>query len=387
MKATICRSLRYLTAALVLSLPGIAVAQNVIVDGDLTDLIAHAQADQADRESDVTDAFVSGWDFTHVYVYYNPKRDTLYVGIQLQPNGAFPGVPGDADGDRNPNAKSRLDIPQDQFGVGMDEAYIVSIDTNVDANFDGPDDTTFLYRSNVQRLLRGDGSAPHAGMTTEIALGVRGAISDPGMPNQNLNTDNIEIAIRNFSFGFAGNDTGGNPCEFGLCVFAGSLVDSLKEDQLDSELFFSFPSNVTFSNEFSPGSGDDSCVAASPGAILTISATIHNTTTDTLGPIWINHQIPDGLEYVAGSISGAVEGRSARLQNGVLVRHLRPGFDNTLDPNETETITFQIRVVSVPSTPLLIRGYAEGVFEPVGGGSKMCVFSCLDVLCVSQSGT
>jgi uncharacterized repeat protein (TIGR01451 family) len=199
-----------------------------------------------------------------------------------------------------------------------------------------------------------------------------------------LNTDNIEIAIRNFSFAFAGGSSAGNPCNFGLCVFAGSLVDSLREDQLDSELFFSFPENVTFSNEFSGGGGGDACASASVGDVLTISATIKNNTDTTLTPVWINHQIPDGLEYVQGSVSGASEGRSGRVGGGVLVRHLRPGGDASLDPNETETITFQVRVNSAPTSPFIIRGYAEGVLG--GGSGAMCIFTCLDVLCVQRAG-
>src|SRR5262249_7218060 len=150
-----------------------ARAQVVVVDGDLSDLMMHAPAAAPDRATDVTGAFVSGWDFTHVWVFYNPKNDTLYVGIHLQPNGAFPGVPGDADGDRDPSHASRLDVPDDQFGVGSDEAYVVAIDGDVDGQFDGAADMMFVYRRNATRLIHSDGPGPMEGMGGEIAVGLR----------------------------------------------------------------------------------------------------------------------------------------------------------------------------------------------------------------------
>jgi len=365
-----------------LLLASTARAQNVVIDGDLDDLKTFAQADASDRESDVTDAFVSGWDFTHVWVFYNPKQDTLYVGIELQQNGAFPGVPGDADGDRDPSATSRLDVPVDQTGVGADETYTVGIDGNLDGDFDGPSDFLFVYRDNGMNIVRGDSSAVPLSVTGEIILGTAGAISHDGMPNTNDQTDAIEIAIRNFSTAFATNDPDVNPCEFGLDVFAGSLVDTLEEDRLDNGMLFSFPQNVIFQDEITAGgSGGINCRTVSIGTVITVRATITNTSDQTLTPVWINHHIPAGLEYVVGSVSGASEGKNVFLQNGRLVRHLRPGGDITLSPNETEVVTFQVRVTGELPEATFIRGYAEGVL----GGGTACIFSCIDILCVTTA--
>jgi uncharacterized repeat protein (TIGR01451 family) len=221
-------------------------------------------------------------------------------------------------------------------------------------------------------------------MAGEIALGTSGAAALTGIPNANPDTDNIEIAIRNFSFAFAGENSSGSPCAFGLDVFAGSLVDTLPEDRLDTILLFNFPQSVVFENAFVDAvGGNDACAQASIGDILTIRATITNTTAFTFVPVWINHHIPAGLEYVAGSVSGAVQGKIAPLQGGFLVRHLQPGGDRTLSPGEVETVTFQVRVVSEPTAPILIRGFAEGVLST---DSAKCEFSCLDALCVMSAG-
>jgi len=352
-----------------------AVAQNIVVDGDLTDLLMKAQAEQADPPNDVTPAFISGWDYVHVYVLYNPKMDTLYIGLDLQDSVDHPGVPGDADGDRDPNDTSRLDVPQDQFGVGIDEEYLFQFDTDIDGSFENPNDLAVIYRGNEIRAFNGDGT-PHAGgLVLNVALGTRGALVDPGMPNQNRNADDIEVAIRNFSAG--DND----PCDWGLCVYAGSLVDALNEDQLDTELIFSFPETLTFNSGIQAAGGGtlDECAQADIGDVLTIEASITNTGAEPLDPVWINHHIPDGLEYIVGSVSGAIEGRRETIGGGVLVRHLRPGGDSGIDPGETETMTFDIRVTSFPSAELAIRGYAEGVLNAETG---VCVFSCLERSCV-----
>jgi uncharacterized repeat protein (TIGR01451 family) len=368
-------------AAAAVALAGPARA-HVDVDGDLTDLKDQAQGDQSDRLFDVTDAFVSGWDFTHVWIFYNPKRDTLYVGLELQENGEFPGVPGDADGDRDPSVTSRLDVPEDQHGVGLDETYTIGIDGDLDGDFEGPNDFLFIYRNNEVSFARGDGGPMPESLTGEIILGTAGAIDTNGMPHTNPDTDGVEIAIANFSLAFATNSPGVDPCEFGLTVYAGSLVDALDEDQLDSPLFFTFPQNVTFEDEITAGgSGGINCRTVTVGEVITITATLANTSADTLTPVWINHHLPAGLEYVSGSVANAVEGKNVPLAGGRLVRHLAPGFDVSLSPGETEVVTFQVRVTSALPEPTFIRGYAEGVL----GGGPACVFSCIDVVCVTTA--
>ncbi len=367
-----------LSLAVVLSVPGVGSAQPAVVDGDLADLIGFAQASHADPPSDVSDVLVSGWDFVHVYVYYYPKMDTLFLGLDLADSSAAPGCPGDADGDRNPSGRTRLDVPEDQFGVGLDEAYLFSIDTDVNGSFDDFVDLLVLYRGNRLTLMRGDGSAVPPSVTGRIALGTRGALVDPGLPNQNRSTSDIELAVRNYSHVDLA------ACEFSLSVFAGSLVDALKEDILDTPLFFTYPEEVEFRTEVFGSDGgffDGTCWNVPAGTALGIRATITNTGPNTLAPIWINFHLPSGVQYLEGSVDGAVRGRVVPMGDGTLVRFLRPGFDRSLDPGERELMTFIVRVDEFPTDPLVIRGYAEGVLESDG---VSCIFSCIGVICVTE---
>lgn len=378
MKPSIVR--RLVPAAFAAALTGSAWAQPAIVDGDLADLIGYAQASQSDRESDVTDVLVSGWDFTQVYVYYYPKMDTLFLGLDLQENGDFPGCPGDADGDSNPNDRTRLDVPVDQFGVGEDEAYIFFLDTDVNGSTDDPADLVVVYRNNNLKFLRGDGSPVPPSVTGSIVLGTKGALLDPGMPNSNRDTEDIELAIRNYShMDFLA-------CDFSLTVFAGSLVDALREDILDSPLLFSYPEEVQFRTEITDGDGgffDGVCWNVTPGQAFLVQATITNTGPNVLSPIWINYHFPTGIRYATGSVDGAREGRSVPMGDGTLVRFLRPGGDNSLDPGETEVVTFVVIVDSFPTDPLIVRGYAEGVLT---SDKRLCVFSCIGTICFTEEG-
>jgi hypothetical protein len=365
-------------AAVLISGSGSALAQPATVDGDLADLIGYAQQSQSDPLSDVTDALVSGWDFTDVHVYYYPKMDTLYIGLDLQENGDFPGCPGDADGDSNPNDRTRLDVPEDQFGVGADEAYIFDVDTDLNGSNEDFADLVVQYRNNQLRLFRGDGSPVPPSVTGEIVLGVKGALLDPGMPNSNRETEDIELAIRNYSHvDFAA-------CDFTLTVFAGSLVDALKEDILDVPLAFHYPEEVEFRTDIVDGEGgvfDGTCWNVAAGSHHLVQATITNTGTNTLSPIWINFHFPNGVEYLNDSVDGAIQGRSMPIGGGTLQRFVRPGFDNTLDPGETETITFVIRV-NFPADPLIVRGYAEGVLT---SDKRLCIFSCIGTICLTEA--
>lgn len=361
----------------VLACPGLALAAKVTVDGNLTDIIAVAQSDQADPPFDVTDAFVSGWDFTHVYVYYHQKTDTLYVGLQLQ-DGEHVGVPGDADGDADPNDTSRPDVPEDQFGVGSDEAYIINFDSDIDGDFENVDDLMLVYRNNTLNVFRGNGTQAPDGMIINVALGTKGDPEDPGMPNQNRNTEDIEFSIRNISLGIF------DPCLFSLNVYAGSLVDALDEDRLDISLTFNGEDQpVKFGNEISNddgGSFEDDCVSSSIGQTVKVRASFTNNSAFTLQNVYIIHHIPNGLEYVDGSVENALEGRQFERDGGTVVRFIQAG-GGTLPPGETVVVTFDIQVNSLANAPLLVRGWGEGVVQD----PKQCMTSCIDLVCVEEA--
>jgi len=361
----------------ILALPAVARAEKVTVDGDLTDIIAVAQADQSDPPFDVTDAFVSGWDFTHVYVFYHQKNDTLYIGLQLQ-DGEHAGVPGDADGDADPNDTSRPDVPEDQFGVGTDEAYIISFDTDIDGDFETVNDLLLLYRNNSLNVFRGNGTQAPDGMVLNVALGTKGDPDDPGMPNQNRNTEDIEFSIRNISLGIF------DPCLFSLNVYAGSLVDALDEDRLDISLTFNGEDQpLKFGNEVSNDDGssfEDDCVSSVAGGTVKVRASFTNNSAFTLQNVYIIHHIPTGLDYVEGSVVNALEGRQFNRDDGTIIRHIQAG-GGTLPPGGTVTITFDVDVNSLADAPILIRGFGEGVVKD----PKHCMTSCIDLVCVEES--
>src|SRR5262249_18008254 len=157
-----------------------ASAKAQVVDGDLSDLIALAQADQADPINEILPNCKSGFDVQHVYVYYKFATDQLFIGIDLMdvppgsgPGFPGPGVPGDADGDNDPDARSNPNCPEvvvDQVGVGPDEEYLVRIDTDLDGSFDHHNDFRVMYRGNAFSIARGDGAAAPGGMSGAIKL-------------------------------------------------------------------------------------------------------------------------------------------------------------------------------------------------------------------------
>jgi hypothetical protein len=366
-------------AAFVVSvlLPAVASAQKVMVDGDLSDLGAFAPVVALDPASDVSTIMASGFDFTRVLVHYYPKRDTLYLGLDLMDSFEGPGVAGDADGDKNPSARTHPEVPEDQTGVGPKEYYIFEIDTDQDGNFAGYQDLRVKFKNNAISLERGDGSAPAPGLRGRVAIGTRGASHDPRLPNQNRQTDDVEMSI----FGYANQDN--TPRSFAVRVRAGSLVDGLPDDTSDDPIEFGFPEILRFRTRFADPDqrtlGD--CAVAFPGDIVTVEATVTNLGAFPLRPAWMVLHFPTGLEYVAGSVGNATEGRDIPSSDGQVVRFVWLGGDAELSPGETATVTFAIRVVSFPTCHMTIRGYAEGVIRD---GSNDCEFSCLETICLVE---
>jgi len=220
------------TLAFLLLLGAAAFGQTVVVDGDLADLTSVAKV-QSDPLNDLCDLARSGFDFERVLAYYDSASDALYrIDVMDVEEGGpgiglpGPGVPGDSDGNGDPNnGGNELCESQDQYGVGTDEFYLIKVDTNSDFTFGGASDIRIVYRSNALHFEKGDGT-PAVGITGEIVLGTAGAAEDPQMPNQNRLTEDIEIAVHDWS----SVDT--SPETFALSVFAGSLVDGPPEDFL-----------------------------------------------------------------------------------------------------------------------------------------------------------
>lgn len=367
------------SAGFVLSLllPAVASAQKAMVDGNLADLATETALVVSDPASDVSPIMASGFDFKRVLVHYYPKRDTLYLGLDLVDSAEGPGVAGDSDGDKNPSAVSHPEVPKDQYGIGQNEYYVFEIDTDLDGNFAGYEDLRVKFKNNTLALERGDGSETAPGLRARVAIGTRGASSDPLLPNQNRGTDDVEISIA----GFANQDN--TPRTFGLRVRAGSTVDSLPDDVSDEPIAFEFGDALELRTRFSdPGQrmlGD--CAVAFPGDVVTVEATVTNRAAAPLRPTWMVLHFPAGLEYVGGSVGNATEGREIPSSDGQIVRFVGLGGDPELAPGESATVTFAIRVVSFPTCHMAIRLYAEGVIRD---GTNDCEFSCLETICLVE---
>ncbi|MBI1852735.1 MAG: hypothetical protein HYR85_20535 [Planctomycetes bacterium] len=200
-----------LTVACLLALVG-----QITVDGNLDDIRAVAQASQRDPVNEVCAAARSGFDFSNVYVYYAVDTDTVFVGLDLMdipdPHGipgspvwGLPGlgVPGDADGDGDPDSPATNPICVaapfvDEDGVGPDEFYWVMLDPN---NGGGLRSTILAqYRNNRFDIGTYPDRTPIPGASGAIALGTIGASHHPTqIPDENPSTADIEMRIDHWS--------------------------------------------------------------------------------------------------------------------------------------------------------------------------------------------
>ncbi len=343
-----------------------ATAQ-VVVDGDLTDLIAVAQGSQADPINEIIPTCKSGFDLANVYVFYDTLNDDLFLG--LDPMDAPPGVgvagsgvPGDADGDNDPSAAGNPACPEvqdDQFGVGPDETYLVRIDTDNDGNFDSAVDLRIEYRNNTLNLEMGDGSPVPGGITGEIVLGVAGAIGNPGMPNQNLATDDIEIVVHNFSLA----DT--VPLCYRLTTFSGSLVDIPPEDVLNQAITIDISDpNVVVTNEArnvtQGGIFTSMDISAADGELVEFRLTVENTGNTPLDPTQLRNTLPAELTFDPLSVVGTANFTEA----GNLITFRELNGNKLLAPGDIRTIIFQATVNS-PIPDMVLNSVTGGGPGPV----------------------
>ncbi len=349
-------------------------AQSVVVDGDCADLAAIAGVSAEDRAFDVAPALRSGFDFTRVFVHYSPKRDTLFLGLDLLDSLEGPGVAGDADGDSNPHDRTHPAVREDQTGVGPNEYYVFEIDTDQDGAFTGYDDLRVVYKANRLRLERGTGDGAAPGLSGRVAIGTRGVPFDSHLPNQNRATEDIEIAVA----GYANQDN--TPGSFHLRVTAGSSVDSLPDDVSDDgPIGYELGSVLELRTEFADPDQRTlgRCAVAFPGDVVSVAAIVTNNGFEPFRPAWLIFHFPTGLDYVPGSVRGAAEGKMIPRPDGLVVRFVRPGGDTTLEPGETARVTFDIAVVSFPACHMTVRGFAEGMFLD----GITCAFSSTETIC------
>jgi hypothetical protein len=230
--------IRGLVVASSLALGSAAFGQ-VTLDGDLSDIIAVAQGQQADPPNDVCPVGRSGFDLTHVYVYYDCSADALYVGLDVMdvPPGLGhpgPGVPGDADGDGNPDTFTDMVLcvaPPflEEPGVGVDELYVVLVDTNSNGSTRDPEDLWVEFRNDELHVLDGT-RAPIPGATAAIQLGTAGCPVDTSIPDEfeNRNTTDIELRIDHYS------QLDPSPEVFNVSVLSGAFFSGVPLDSVTS---------------------------------------------------------------------------------------------------------------------------------------------------------
>ncbi|MBI3844793.1 MAG: HYR domain-containing protein [Planctomycetes bacterium] len=235
-----------------------ATAIGQVVDGDLTDLAAVAQITRADSINDVCSTGKSGFDFRNVLVYYNVATDQLFIGLDVMdvPPGqgnSGPGVPGDADGDGNPDTVTPGNCIRppftDELGVGPSEEYSFFLDTDGNGQNRDAVDVHVRYQGNTLGILAGNTDLPIPGATGVIKLGTAGAGGiNTGIPDadENTATTDVELRIDRWS------QLDLEPCSFNLLVRSGSLVDGMVEDNSQTVPFdinrpptITCPPNVT----------------------------------------------------------------------------------------------------------------------------------------------
>ena len=112
-----------------------STAAAIVVDGDGSDWVGLTNVECIDDDTgeigtDQTPYFVNGYDIARFCVHYDSSSDTLYFKI----NVAADGVPGDTDGDDDPNVSSGTII--DHHEVGYGETYAARLDVDGDGYMD-----------------------------------------------------------------------------------------------------------------------------------------------------------------------------------------------------------------------------------------------------------
>jgi uncharacterized repeat protein (TIGR01451 family) len=359
-----------LPACLALLLAAAGFAQIVVVDGDLSDirLVAHGQ--QADPFNEICLLSKSGFDLRWVHVFYDESEDTLYFGLDLMdvPDPDFPGaigrsgpgVPGDADGDEDPDTATEPSCPvqEEQNDIGPDEIYLIKIDTNANGLFGEFEDVRVVYRDNTLRFEHGD-SSPYPGPTGDIVVGTAGAPVDPMLPNQNRNTEDIEIAVHHWS------TLDPVPECFIVSTFSGSLVDGFPEDELITPIpvEISEPSVLLEKDvrNVSAGGGFASNASVEIGDVVEFRLLLSNTGNVPLQPVGIVDTLPSELEFIPESVAGATVFKTIPVAGGLEITLRDLEGQPVLPDGVTRTVTFQATVLPTFSGAAVNRATGGGI--------------------------
>jgi PKD repeat protein len=126
-----------------------STASAIVVDGDGSDWVGLTNVKCIDDDTGEigtaqTSYFVNGYDIARFCVYYDNSSDTLYFKTNINVSG----VPGDTDGDGNPNTSSDPTNIADNNEVGYGETY----SARLDIDGDGCMDYDLKYSNNVMTM-------------------------------------------------------------------------------------------------------------------------------------------------------------------------------------------------------------------------------------------
>jgi PKD repeat protein len=221
-----------ITAMVVIAMFASTAAAEITVDGNESDWIGLTGVKSIDDE--VRELWVTspecpayeldwdcGYDMTGFAIYYDASNDTLYFRFNTT------GVPGDVDGDGDPNGCSNCTGPCRRASVDAYEVTVGNYKASIDVTGDGVEDYRVIYTANTIFVKNAAETVDHtANFTTENSIG--GELSPPY--NKPYNDTVVEASISP-----AHNLVGFGDCDASVTVTearCGSANDYTSEDSV-----------------------------------------------------------------------------------------------------------------------------------------------------------
>jgi uncharacterized repeat protein (TIGR01451 family) len=299
---------------------------NVVIDGDLTDLINAVNANLGPANGGFTApdplgdtytgpcAYVNGYDLRQSYVLLDftdamgnltPNDITLYAGWDME------GVVGDVDGDGNPNVFS-LGSPgnlsgcalSDETGIGPNESYNVLLDLNCAG---GVDDIRIQIKAGAVSRVDNTVAPP---VTTWVGA------------TFNFTGSTLELKVPNYQTLLAGLEVSTDLCDARFRLTANAEFDGPGED-------FSSPFQLMLSPSIDVEKNPPT-QAVCAGENVEWTITITNDGLCLLDEIVLEDILGAGLTYVSS-------GTAPTSVNGQTVRWELPNAD--LEPGDQIQIT------------------------------------------------
>ena len=107
----------------------------------------------------------SGYDITQFAIYYDASADTLYFKFNTT------GVPGDTDGDGDPNSCTNCSGPCKRASADGYEVTVGNFKASLDVTGDGVEDYRVIYTANTIFVKNPAETITYPGFTTENSIG------------------------------------------------------------------------------------------------------------------------------------------------------------------------------------------------------------------------